>query len=534
MLGLDQGYWIDEVVSVQTARLHLADLLHRVGFFDLHPPVYYLVLSAWREVFSDGEVSTRFLSLLFAGGTLVVLLAWGRKTNTWVGFAALLLLGFSAFHTHYSVEVRSYSLLAFLGTSLLYLYERLCAKSETRPIHWALLLICELTFVLSHYYAVLLVAAMNVHFFTYRRMSPQRLFKWSMVQGLSAVAFLLWLPLLLVQLFHLPEGMFAHLKETAGLPLFFVYMGPSTSHPSTLVAWGGAALFVAAVLKTMVGAVMDRERHGEPVDTPAESGWSRKQGLMITCVLLLALLAPSAAAGVIKVTETTLPLLLQELPRCYIVLCAAFFFLLVGNLTNSKAVERGHGIAPAPFIAALTLVLFAVMYAINRAFLPRNLIFLLPLCCLLAATAWVPRKALSRAALTVLIISMTVPSLARMEQVFEPRQNFKEAARFIGQMDATEGIANFVLPMWDRPGIEFYLGTGTANGLMSTSQFPPVPTLPGTVNLVLTRQAFDRRRAFLESAVQALGPEFNLEDDAGAFKRVYVAVFTRNRKGVSK
>ena len=233
-------------------------------------------------------------------------------------------------------------------------------------------------------------------------------------------------------------------------------------------------------------------------------------------------------------TETTLPLLLQELPRCYIFLFAAFFFLLIGNLTNARGVERGHGVEAAPFIAAVSLGLFALMYAVNRAFLPRNLIFLLPLFCLLAASAWVPRKALSRAAFTVLIISMTIPSLARMDQVFEPRQNFKEAARFIRTMDAQEGIANFVIPMWDRPGLEFYLGTGTANGMMSTSQFPPGPTLPGTVNVVLTRQAFDRRRAFIESSLKALGPEFRLEEGAGAFKRVYVAVFSRKPKGVTK
>ena len=153
---------------------------------------------------------------------------------------------------------------------------------------------------------------------------------------------------------------------------------------------------------------------------------------------------------------------------------------------------------------------------------------LLPPLYILAATAWEPKRLLGRAAILVLVVSLTIPSIARSRRTFLPRQDFRGAGTLIGKLSQDEhGTANFVLPMWDRPGLEYYLGAGTANGIMSPSQLPPVSFLPHRVNVVLTRGAFENQGLFLGTFSQVLGGAYRTTDKGQAFRNVSVTVFER-------
>jgi len=533
-LALTEGYWIDEVSSVETARLSWGDLVHRVGFFDLHPPLYYLLLSVWTDLFKEGEIATRMLSLLFAIGTLVIAYLWGARSKPWSGFLAVLLLALSTFHAHYSVEVRSYSMLAFLGAAFLYLYEGVFKKHESSRWRLVLLGVVEVCFVLTHYYAAPLVFAVNVHFFTVRKHNSRMLFEWSVVQGIALAFFMFWLPFLLVQLLHLPEGMFAHLKRSASVGRLLLAMGPATVHPSVIVAWLGSILVLGPALFGIGRAILRRPKAATSPGELEQAGLVRRRGRIVVGVLLLAITAPMISAAVVKVSETTLPLLLRELPRCYMLLFGALFLLFAGNLMNMRVVESGHRVESTPSVLLLTSVVFACLYALHRAFLPRNLIFLLPPLCVFVATVWQPRRMLAKTALLALVLSVTAPSLMRQDNFFEPRQDFKRAAQVVRLQTRgfSSGIANFVIPMWDRPGFEYYLGQGTANGLMNPSQIPPAVSLPGTVNIILTRQAFDNKRVFVDTIERILSPDFK-QTGGGRFRGVFVAVFERTTKGAS-
>ena len=59
------GYWIDEGIAVGIASHDLADI-PRLLAQDGNPPLYYLLLHGWMQVFGDGEAATRALSLVFA------------------------------------------------------------------------------------------------------------------------------------------------------------------------------------------------------------------------------------------------------------------------------------------------------------------------------------------------------------------------------------------------------------------------------------------------------------------------------------
>src|SRR5918997_2427541 len=70
---LDAGYWIDEAISVGIAS-HDLDDIPRALRLDGSPPLYYLLLHGWMQLFGAGETATRALSLIFA--LLAVPVAW--------------------------------------------------------------------------------------------------------------------------------------------------------------------------------------------------------------------------------------------------------------------------------------------------------------------------------------------------------------------------------------------------------------------------------------------------------------------------
>ena len=529
-LALGQGYWIDEVSSLQTARLSWGELVHRVGFFDLHPPLYYFSLSMWTGVFGEGEIAARFMSLLFSIATLAVVYFWGARRSAWTGFLALLIMALSTLHVHYSVEVRSYSMLAFFGAAFLCLYEKAAGEEECNWLDWLLLGVVESCFILTHYYAIPLVALANLHFFTVRPHDGRRLFRWCMVQGTGLVLFMAWLPFLLVQFLHLPEGMFAHLQRDASVARLLLSFGPATVHPSSTIAWLSAGLLLGAAVGSVVRSVRAGLRKATPgPQSRPETLLGRGAGRLVAAVLLVASVAPMVTAASVRMSETTLPLLLQELPRCYMLLFLAAFLLLGGTLVNARVLDRGHRLEAVPAVVILTVAFFAGLFAFYRPFLPRNLIFLLPAVCILAASLWQPRGALAQISLLVLVLSTTVPSLVRSGTNFEPRQDFKTVAQSIrgeASRSVGRGTANFVIPMWDRPGVEFYLGQGTANGIMSPSQIPHQVNLPATVNVILTRAAFDNHRLFVDTVARLLSPDYKLKYGE-RFRQVYLVTFER-------
>ena len=106
--------WLDEALSVNIAELPLSDLLDALRH-DGHPPLYYLLLHYWIELFGSGDVAVRLLSAVF--GIAALPLAWvaggrlaGRPGARW----ALVVVALSPYCIRYSTETRMYSMVMFL------------------------------------------------------------------------------------------------------------------------------------------------------------------------------------------------------------------------------------------------------------------------------------------------------------------------------------------------------------------------------------------------------------------------------------
>ena len=106
--------WLDEALSVNIASLPVGDIGEALRH-DGHPPLYYLLLHGWIEVFCTGDLAVRSLSGLFATVTLPLAYVAGRRRGGHT--AGLITLGVFAaapFAVRYATETRMYALVILL------------------------------------------------------------------------------------------------------------------------------------------------------------------------------------------------------------------------------------------------------------------------------------------------------------------------------------------------------------------------------------------------------------------------------------
>ena len=98
--------WLDEALSVNIARLPPGELFEALRH-DGHPPLYYLLLHGWIEVFGDGDEAVRSLSAVLSVATLPVAWVAGRRYGGRVAaVATVVLLATSPFAVRYATEAR--------------------------------------------------------------------------------------------------------------------------------------------------------------------------------------------------------------------------------------------------------------------------------------------------------------------------------------------------------------------------------------------------------------------------------------------
>lgn len=166
---------------------------------DNHPPLYFLVLRTWREIFGSGDVAIRSLSVVLSllGIYLlydVVSVIGGWKRGIW----AALLMAVAQPQIHYAQETRGYALLIvfLLGAAdVIVRMERDKCRSRLRLI---VLGSCLCGMMLTHYYAAFSCLALGLYALRmekHLRKTVLGVFAW------AALAFVvLWAPGLVQQL----------------------------------------------------------------------------------------------------------------------------------------------------------------------------------------------------------------------------------------------------------------------------------------------------------------------------------------------
>jgi hypothetical protein len=152
--------WLDEALSVNIAKLPIGDIPSALRH-DGHPPLYYVLLHGWMELFGSGDVAVRALSGIF--GLALIPLMWvaGRRLAGRHGaWAAVLVVAVSPYAIRYSTETRMYSLVMVLGLAAWLLgWDALRAPTAPRLAGLALLTGALLW---THYWAMWFLAAATV------------------------------------------------------------------------------------------------------------------------------------------------------------------------------------------------------------------------------------------------------------------------------------------------------------------------------------------------------------------------------------
>ncbi|MGH7801016.1 MAG: glycosyltransferase family 39 protein [Thermodesulfobacteriota bacterium] len=190
--------WFDEAISVWFANESLGNILIKQTSGDVHPPLYYTLLSLWVSVFGNGEFEVRLLSVIF--GILSIPLLYLIVKNLFGNLPALisaLILATSPFHIYYSQEARMYSILTFCALlSIFFMVKMLCIGEEPtqtkKTIFYSIgYVISTLAALYCHNVALLLPIAQNLFFIIF--WNRHRLFLKFWIPSLLTII-ILWTP----------------------------------------------------------------------------------------------------------------------------------------------------------------------------------------------------------------------------------------------------------------------------------------------------------------------------------------------------
>lgn len=210
--------WHDEAFSALLIKYSWGEMFYRIGL-DVHPPLYYIILRLWHDVFGHSLFSLRALSVLFGVGTILISYFFVKRFfgGTRAALIAAALIAVNQFQIQYVTEARMYTMGSFLavlaayllGTALTATKNYYINGSGLRPTKGKLFFL-YLSFSLTsaallytHYYLMFTVAALGLYGVLYLwltfRWQITRYF-WLVGSGVAiAVLFLPWLKWFLYQ-----------------------------------------------------------------------------------------------------------------------------------------------------------------------------------------------------------------------------------------------------------------------------------------------------------------------------------------------
>ncbi len=367
----DHNLWWDEGIGVWLARMPLLESI-RWTAGDVHPPLYYSILCAWRQLAGEGEFVLRFPSTLFSFLTVPMIYRLGAllarrpkavqspdqthrapASSKIAGLLAAFLLTLSRFSITWAQEVRMYALSALFATGTLWAAVWLWRGGKTRA--WLLYVVTTLGCLYSLYLTLTVPAVANLGFLVawLRQGRPRRrLIAWLTAQATVAGLFLPWL------IYALPR-MHSWASDSAFSPGFFVQLYATmlaTGAPINLethLPWV-SAVFAALALGL---AFLLRSRR-----TPAQDG--------ALTMLLAGLILPA-----IVVLAVALPLIgfyfsRPLTPRYLLPLSACFYALMAWGLAEIAAgAERWRRPLTTALtgVATLTAILGLLFFYPGRA-----------------------------------------------------------------------------------------------------------------------------------------------------------------------
>ena len=113
--GLNVSLWLDEGISIGIASHPVGDIPGLLAL-DGSPPLYYVLLHGWMNLFGDSALAVRSLSMVFAWAMVPVAYLAGRSLfGRRAGWVAAVLAATSPYLSYWGREARMYTLLALVS-----------------------------------------------------------------------------------------------------------------------------------------------------------------------------------------------------------------------------------------------------------------------------------------------------------------------------------------------------------------------------------------------------------------------------------
>jgi uncharacterized membrane protein len=201
-----QNFWYDEIYSFDVSRLPLGQIIASAEG-DMHPPLFYMLLKAWHALFGTSDAALRALSVCASAAALILTFFIGRRMGDFVALTATAALAISAHQTYYAQETRMYALVTALMLGAALAYRRWLESDGERRRMLTLYALLSAAAMYTHYFAMLIVAALNVHWLLHtlglgRRGAPnlrRLVIAWTLAQTLIGVLYLPWIGVFLTQ-----------------------------------------------------------------------------------------------------------------------------------------------------------------------------------------------------------------------------------------------------------------------------------------------------------------------------------------------
>lgn len=208
--------WHDESFSALLVKYDFSEMIDRIKL-DVHPPLYYIILRGWTDLFTNSLFSLRMFSVFFSILAIFALYFFVNKAfkNRALALFASLLYALSYFQIQYAMEARMYS----LGTFLVVLSGYLLLKAaEKRKAGWWILYAATVSLgIYTHYFIALWVVSQAIYLicFFYKEL------KFILLAYLLAlISYIPWLPTFVKQ--------FNQVQETYWIPAMSIWSIPNT------------------------------------------------------------------------------------------------------------------------------------------------------------------------------------------------------------------------------------------------------------------------------------------------------------------
>lgn len=148
--------WFDEVYSWNIS-LETPEDIVKIASGDIHPPLFYITLKAWTNIFGDSVLAMRMMSTVFVmlGMFILYRLCLLIKITDKRTLLILALYAVSPVLIYYAQEVRMQSLNLFLTLASSFFFLKFLYNKKN--LYGALWAICAMLSIYTHYFALLIL-----------------------------------------------------------------------------------------------------------------------------------------------------------------------------------------------------------------------------------------------------------------------------------------------------------------------------------------------------------------------------------------